>query len=95
MNDEVKEWFGLTKADGVLYIGFGMLGAMFFVRNGAFDIILAAGAVILSIWSCFLGMKPKDEFMKITNVAKQTGYPVGVLMMLGIIVYHYVWFGKG
>jgi hypothetical protein len=34
MNDEVKEWLGLTKADGVLYIGFGMLGAMFFVRNG-------------------------------------------------------------
>src|SRR5262245_60871227 len=56
-NKELREWLGLTLADGLLYLAAGALVVMFFLKNSAADIPLAVLGIALSVVACPIGMK--------------------------------------
>ncbi|MBC7783899.1 MAG: hypothetical protein H7144_08660 [Burkholderiales bacterium] len=92
MNRELREWLGLTLADLVGYIALAAAGAMFMVKDAMADVVLAVAGVVLSITSCPLGMKPDPEVSEFTNCVKLVSYPICVLLVVGAIVAHYIWF---
>lgn len=89
-NEELREWFGLTLADGLSYLAIAAVVAMFFVRDPLWDWILATTGVGLSIAACPIGMKRNPKFSEFTNVVKLISYPALVLMLLVAVSVHYM-----
>ena len=93
-NRELREWFGVTLADLLVYIAAALIGAMFFVSNPTVDILLALAGVFLAMAACPLGMKRDPMVSDFTNVVKLVAYPLCVVIAVGAIVVHYVWFNS-
>lgn len=93
-NRELLEWLGITFVDLLVYLAAAAVAAMFFVSDPTADVVLAVLGVALSIAACPLGMKRNPEFSGFTNGVKLVAYPVCVLLAVGAIVVHYVWFNN-
>lgn len=93
-NRELLEWLGITFADLLVYLAVAVIAAMFFVSNPIADMVLAVVGVGLTIAACPLGMKRDPKVSGFTNNVKLVAYPVCVLLAVGAIVAHYVWFSR-
>lgn len=91
-NRELFEWLGITFADLLVYLGAAAIAAMFFVKNPIADVVLAALGVAFCVAACPFGMKRSPEVSSVTNAVKLVAYPACVLLAVGAIVVHYVWF---
>lgn len=93
-NEELREWLGITPADGLLYLAVAALAGMYALSDRTADIALAVVALVLTLASCPIGMKRDPALSGFTNFMKLVSYPLGVLLAVGAIVVHYVWFNK-
>ena len=91
-NRELREWLGITFADLLVYLAVAAIAAMFFVTNPTTDIVLAVVGIALSIAACPFGMKRDPEVSRFTNGVKMVAYPGCVILAVGAIVVHYIWF---
>jgi NO-binding membrane sensor protein with MHYT domain len=91
---ELLEWLGLKPADFLVYGSLAAVGGMFFLREPLWDVVLACLAVVLSIIACPLGMKRDPNLSEFTNKVKLFSYVPFVLMVVGAIVVHYVYFNR-
>lgn len=91
-NRELMEWLGLTPADLLVYLSLGALVPMFFVRDATLDALFALIALALAVAACPVGMKRDPKVSGFTNAVKYWSYPVWVLLAVGTIAAHYVWF---
>jgi hypothetical protein len=91
-NRELREWLGLTSADLLVYLSVAALVPMFFVRDAVFDALLALGAIGFAVAACPIGMTRDPQVSNFTNAVKYWSYPVWLLLALGTIAAHYVWF---
>lgn len=95
MDEETKEWLGLTKADLFTYISFALLIAGWFFKNiyffSAFYLLSLGFAIIAAL----LGMPKKDNFSNVTNIAKKVSYLLMIVITIIIIVGRYFlhWLG--
>lgn len=92
---EIREWLGLTRADGCVYLALIACFVLFIGQDWRGDAILALAAVGLGIVACKLGMKSDPELEDITNIFKTLCYPAAVLVILGVIAVHYVLLALG
>ncbi len=86
---ELREWMGMTRADGCVYLALLACVALFVGEDWRGDALLSLGALGLCIAACSLGMKSDPEFEDITNLFKALCYPATMLFVLGIIAVHY------
>ena len=93
-NRELREWLGLTPADLLVYLAFAAVGAMFFVHDATIDIVLAVVGVVLALAACPLGMPRDPAVSEATNAIKLVSYPACVILAVGAIAVHYVWFNR-
>src|SRR5207249_4200124 len=80
---ELLEWLSLAPADIPCWFAAGAVVWMWFAGSLLLAIVLAVVAVLLSLIACYFGMPPRDQFGKVTNLAKLTIYP---LFALGIVI---------
>jgi hypothetical protein len=93
-NREWLEWLGITFADLLVYLAAAAIVAMFFVSDPTADVVLAVLGIAFSVAACPLGMKRDPEVSGFTNGVKLVGYPVCVLLAVGAIIVHYMWFNN-
>jgi hypothetical protein len=93
-NRELLEWLGITWADLLVYLVGAAIVAMFFVSSTLVDSILAGIGVTFVIAASLLGMKEDSALYDFTNCVKLVTYPLCVLLVLGAIAVHFVWFNK-
>jgi hypothetical protein len=91
---ELLEWLGITVADLLVSLATIAIAAMFFVTDPTVDVILAVVGIGLALAACPFGMKRRPDLSNFTNTAKLVAYPVYVLLAVGAVVIHYVWFTK-
>lgn len=91
-NRELMEWLGLTPADLLVYLSLGALVPMFFTRDATLDALCALAALALAVAACPIGMKRDPKVSAFTNAVKYWSYPVWLLLAVGTIAAHYVWF---
>ncbi len=89
---ELLEWLGLNPAGLLCYGSFAAVIAMFFTSNMTADAVLAILGVALSIVACVIGMKRNSGVSDVTNAVKLVSYPFCVLIGIGGIVVHYLFF---
>ena len=89
---ELLEWLGVTVADLLAMLGAAAIAAMYFVSDPMADAALAALGVGLALAACPLGMRGAPAFSRFTNVVKLVSYPAFVVMAVGAVVAHYLWF---
>jgi hypothetical protein len=87
---ELREWMGMTRADGCVYLALLACIALFVGQDWWGDALLSLGAVGLCTGACVLGMKSDPEFEDITNLFKALCYPTAMLFVLGVITVHYL-----
>ena len=85
MNDELKEWLGLTPQDFLVYAALLACATMYVSRTIAVDIIAAGFGVGTSVVACMWGVRPEVRFAGFTNWVKKVSYPVCVAFVLGCI----------
>ena len=84
-NRELREWLGLTPADGLVWCSAAAIVAMYHVRSAWIDASLGVVALSLVIQACRIGMVPDMNLSTTTNHAKRISYPVALAMVvLGI-----------
>jgi hypothetical protein len=86
---ELREWFGMTRADLMVYNGIGALAVMFVLTNPILDAALALAAVVAMAESCRLGMRRDPMLSGFTNFVKLVSYPSLVVVALVVIGGHY------
>lgn len=91
-NRELREWLGATWADLFAYIAFGLVGLMFWVGHAGVDAGLAGAGVVCSVVSCAMGMKPHPDLSDVTHTVRLVTYPLMVVIVVGAVAAHYVWF---
>lgn len=94
INRELREWLGLTLADMLAVFAAVALMGMFYVHDAKIDMALAVAGLAFALASCPLGMKRDPEVSDFTNSVKWVSYPILVLLAIGVIAVHYVWFDK-
>lgn len=92
VKSELREWLGLTWADMLVSLAIVAIVAMFYVKDATADAILAVAGVVLALAACPLGMKRDPGVSQFTNAFKFAAYPVYVLLAIGAIIVHYMWF---
>ena len=91
---EMREWLGITFADLLVYLAAAAIALMFFVSDRVVETVLAILGVALTIAACPFGMKRDPAVSGFTNVLKLVSYPACVLLAVGAVVVHSLWFGK-
>ena len=93
-NRELREWLGLTLADLLVYAAGAAVVAMYVVKHSTAELVLAVAGITLSVVACPLGMKRDPQVSGFTNTMKLVAYPVCVLLAVGAVVVHYIWFSN-
>ena len=89
VNRELREWFGLAPADGLVYLGAAAIICMYFVQSPLIDGVLSAIALAATIGACPIGMRRDEAVSNATNQVKRFAYPACVLLALVFIVINY------
>jgi hypothetical protein len=79
---EILEWLSLAPADIPCWLAVAALLWMWFAGSLLLAIILAVVAILLSLGACYFGMRSRDEFGEVTNMAKLTIYPLFAVAIL-------------
>lgn len=92
MNNELKEWLGLTPQDGLVYASGIACVAMYFSRTVAVDLIAAGFAAGASLIACLWGMPADAGVSGATNWVKKVSYPFCLAAVVGCIYLNFrVW----
>ncbi len=89
---ELIEWFGVAKADWILYIAFILIVVGCFLNNLSLILILFLGGVVLGIYSIVIGTKKNKDLSDLTNLIKKISYPLGMLILIIMIVAKFLFF---
>ena len=92
MDEELKEWLGITKADIILYLAFALAIAGCLLKNIMIFTILFILSIILGIYSAKLGMPRKKEVSNFTNIVKKLSYPFFLFILFLIIIGKYFFY---
>ena len=85
MNNELKEWLGLTSQDALVCASLGACAVMYFSQTVAVDVIAGGFAVGTSLIACKWGMPPDARLSGVTNWVKKVSYPFFLAVVLGCI----------
>lgn len=89
---ELREWLGITPADGLVYIASAAIVAMYFAQSAWVDGVLGTIALAGTVAACPLGMKSNPALSAFTNRLKRVAYPICVAVaVLFIWVNYAVW----
>ena len=92
MNNELKEWLGLTPQDALVYASVIACVAMYFSQAVAVDIIAAGFAGGASLIACMWGMPADAGVSGFTNWVKKVSYPFCLAVVVGCIYLNFrVW----
>ena len=86
MNEETREWLGLTNADMLIYLSFILAIAGHFVSNIIIVSVLYIAGLISGIYSIKLGAPKKKGVSKLTNLIKKYVYHVCLVIVIIIMV---------
>lgn len=90
MNEDLREWLGIAKADFIFYSALlTSIIACFFDRLLIISILFAI-SIAICIYSMVIGMPAKEELSKATNIAKKITYPLGLALILSIVAIKYL-----
>jgi len=90
MHEELKEWLGITKADGLIYLTYIIAISGFFINNIIIVSFLYIIAVISGIYSIKHGSPKKKEVSKFTNAIKKYVYHVCLFIAIVIMIFRYI-----
>ena len=90
MHEELKEWLGITKADGLIYLTYIIAIGGFFISNIFLVSFLYIVAIISGIYSIKYGSPKKKEVSKFTNVIKKYVYHVCLFIAIVIMIARYI-----
>jgi hypothetical protein len=85
VNRELREWFGLTPADALVYLGAAAIICMYFVQSPLADGALSLVALAATIGACPIGMRRDEKVSDLTNQVKKFAYPACVVLALAFI----------
>ena len=90
MDAQLREWLGLTWADGLTTVSLFTGVAMFITTNPVADQALAGVTILLAIAACPLGMRTRDDLPMYMNVLKLIVYPAYLLLAIGAVLFHFL-----
>ncbi|MDC3378769.1 hypothetical protein OAX78_00620 [Planctomycetota bacterium] len=85
LSADTREWLGLTPADAVLWVAFGLLAAGCYVRAPLTVGLLFAGGGALGVPAAVSGMKPNAEATPRTNRVKKSSSIIAIVLMVLIV----------
>jgi hypothetical protein len=83
MNNELKEWLGLTPQDALVYAAVIACVAMYFSQSLAVDLIASGFAIGASLIACMWGMPVDAGVSGVTNWVKKVSYPFCLAIVVG------------
>ena len=89
MNEELKEWLGLTYADSIFSLAFVLTIVGCLIKNIMIFTIVFILSISLGIYSAKLGMPRKKEVSNFTNIVKKWSYPFCLFILFLIILGKY------
>ncbi|MEA2007445.1 MAG: hypothetical protein U9O20_04795 [Patescibacteria group bacterium] len=90
MHEELKEWLGITKADGLIYLTYILAIGGFFIGNIFLVSLLYVVAIISGIYSIKYGSPKNNEISKFTNAIKKYIYHVCLFIAIVIMIARYI-----
>ena len=85
--EELKEWLGITKAGGLMYLAFAIAITALFLDTTLWVAILLSAALLVSVYSTILGVKKNERVSTFTNIAKAISYPVSIGILMWIVLF--------
>jgi len=89
VDEELKEWLGITKADGLIYLSFALAIIGYFVNNITIISFMYIIAIISGVSSIKYGSGKKKEVSKLTNVIKKYVYHFSLFIVIVMIIFRY------
>lgn len=86
MNDEVREWLGLTKADFVFYASLCLAIGSFWITSAPAAVGASVLAIALAAGAAVVGARPQENLKPVTNKTKRVAFLAGVALVCIVAV---------
>ena len=94
MDELLREWLGITRADIYIYASTLLAIMSMFFYNVFLVLILFIASIVLGLYSCKIGTPAKKELGRLTNLYKNFAYPfILIVLILFMLLKSFFLFG--